>query len=154
MSKLVFGRILLKKVKILEYFEKNYIFVILAYELPNRFFFSKKSDNFFFWILTIFWTLVHDSQWQVHLRRSNIYSKFCYMFLTHKKHYKNPFLGNFRIFRNSWLFSEIFGYFLTHRYQIWLFWHKIRNLQIILDCTDILNKYLEELGIKNAIIVL
>ena len=136
-------------------FSKNFnIFVILAYELHNRILILEKFDDFFSTFFIYFWRVSDDSQWQVHLRRSNIYSKFCYMFLTHKKHYKNPFLANFRIFRNSWLFSEIFGYFLTHRYQIWLFWHKIRNLQIILDCTDILNKYLGELGIKNAVIVL
>ena len=62
------------------------------------------------------------------------------MFLTHEKHHKTQFLANFRIFRNSWLFSEMFGYFLTHRYQIWLFWPKIQILQMILEYADILNK--------------
>ena len=79
---------------------------------------------------------------------------FCYMFLTHKKHQKTQFLSDFVIFRNTWLFSEIFGYFLTHRYQIWLFQHKIRILQMILNYRDILNKSLGELGIKNAVLAL
>ena len=76
------------------------------------------------------------------------------MFLTDEKHHKTQFLTNFGIFRNSWLFSENFGYFLTHSYQIWLFWHKIRILQMILDYTDILNKSLGKLEIKNAVLVL
>ena len=83
-----------------------------------------------------------------------MYFMFCYMFLTHEKHQKTQFLSNFMIFRNSWLFSELFGYFLTQRYQKWFFWHKIRILQMILDYKDILNISLGELGIKNAILVI
>ena len=131
------------------------IFAILAYELHNKILILEKFDNFFF---STFKKKnlenVDNSQWQVHLRRSNIYSMFCYMFLTHKKHQKTQFLSDFVIFRNTWLFSEIFGYFLTHRYQIWIFWLKMWILQMILDYRDILNTSLGELGIKNAVLVL
>jgi hypothetical protein len=124
------------------------VFGILAYELPNRIFFSKKSDDFFFFnFFPIFGKVLDDSQWQVHLRRSNIYSKYCYMFLTYEKHHKFNFLANLGIFKKIWLFSESFGYFLRHSYQICLFWHKIWILQLILDYTDISNRSLGELGL-------
>ena len=119
-----------------------------------EFFFLKKSDTFFFWILINFWKVVHDSQWQVHLRRSNIYSKVFYIVLLHFKQLKSLFWANLMIFKNSWLFSESFGYFMHHSYQIWLIWLKIQILWLILDWIDISNQSLGPLGIKGAILVL
>ena len=74
--------------------------------------------------------------------------------LTHEKHHRTQFFAIFGIFGIFWLFSEIFGYFLRHSYQIWLFWHKIQILQLILEPTGILNQSLDELGIENAVLVL
>ena len=133
-----------KKFKFFKIFK---FFVILAYELPNRILILKKSEDFFLDFFLFFWRFLDDSQCQVHLRRSNMYSKFSYMFLILKKHHKIKFSANFGIFRNSWLFSEIFGYFLCHSYQIWLLWHKIQILQLILDYTDISNRSLGEQGL-------
>ena len=55
---------------------------------------------------------MNDSQWQVHLRRSNIYFKWCYMFFQMESNTKLNFLANFgiarnflAIFRKFWLFS-------------------------------------------------
>ena len=138
----------------LEYFQKKIIFVILAYELPNRIFFLKKSDTFFFWILINFWKVVHDSQWQVHLSWSNINSKVFYVVLLHFKQLKSLFWANLMIFKNSWLFSESFGYFMHHSYQIRLIWLKIQILWLILDWIDISNQSLGPLGIKRAVLVL
>ena len=88
------------------------------------------------------------------MRRSNIRSKCCYMFLHMKSIIKNIFLAFLGIFEIFWLFSEIFGYFLCHSYQIWLFWYKIRILQLILEHTGILNQSLDKVGINNAVLVL
>ena len=53
-----------------------------------------------------------DSKWKVHLRRSNIYFKWCYMFFQMESNTKLNFLANFgivrnflAIFRKFWLFS-------------------------------------------------
>ena len=73
---------------------------------------------------------------------------------THEKYHKNIFLAFFGIFGIFWLFSEIFGYFLRRSYQIWLFWYKIRILQLILEHTGILNQSLDKVGINNAVLVL
>ena len=73
---------------------------------------------------------------------------------THEKYHKNNFLAFFGIFGIFWLFSEIFGYFLRRSYQIWLFWYKIRILQLILEHTGILNQSLDKVGINNAVLVL
>ena len=68
-------------------FSKNFnIFVILAYELHNRILILEKFDDLFFYFF--FGKVLDDSQRQVHLKRSNIYSMFYYMFLTHEKHHK------------------------------------------------------------------
>ena len=94
--------------KKLDFFEKIYIFVILGYELPIRTYFEKIWQLFwggFDYYLDFDYFLenyvVHDSQWQVHLRRSNIYFKLSYIVLLHQKHLKSLSL---------W-FSEILGYF-------------------------------------------
>jgi len=56
-------------------FSKNFnIFVILAYELHNRILILEKFDDLFFYFF--FGKVLDDSQRQVHLKRSNIYSKF------------------------------------------------------------------------------
>jgi hypothetical protein len=68
------------------------------------------------------------------------------MLITHEKHHKTQFLANFGIFRNSWFFSEIFGYFMHLSYQILLFWLKID--------IDISNQSVGPLGIKGAVLVL
>ena len=127
-----------KFLKILEFLHMNY---------PKEFFFWKIWWLFVFTFFPNFWKVLDDSPWQVHLRMPNIYSKSFYMFLTHEKHHKTNFFGNLGIFRNSWLFSESFGYFLRHSYLIWLIWQKIWILQIILDYTDISNRSLGELGL-------
>ena len=97
---------------------------------------------------------MQDSQWQVRLRRSNIYSKVCYMVFLHQKQVKSLFWANLMIFKNSWLFSESFGYFMHHSYQIWLIWLKIQILWLILDWIDVSNQSLGPLGIKGAVLVL
>ena len=59
------------------HFSKNVTFFgKLAYELPKRILILKKIRWFFLDFLKNFW--LDDSLWQVHLRGSNIHSKFYY----------------------------------------------------------------------------
>jgi hypothetical protein len=62
------------------------------------------------------------------MRTSNIYPKVFYMVLPHHKQLKSLFLANLMIFRNSWLFSESFGYFHALELPDITFWLKIQIL--------------------------
>ena len=70
----------------LEFLENFNIFVILSYELPNRILILGKSEDFFFTFFFFFWKVLDDFLSQVHLRGSNVHSKFYNMFLTNEKH--------------------------------------------------------------------
>ena len=71
----------------------------------SNFNFGKIWQLFFLTFSKNFWNVLDDSQWQVHLNRSNIHSKVFYMLLLHYKQHKSLFFANLMIFKNSWLFS-------------------------------------------------
>ena len=98
--------------------------------------FWKNLTTFFFRFWSFFGKLVHDSQWQVHLRRSNIYSKVCFMVLPQigknigiEKHTgKVRKLHCFLLrFPTSNSIVKINGYTHTHHtFKFWNFFYKQR----------------------------
>ena len=97
-----------------------------------------------------FWIISNDKYtWEGQIFVLSVVTCF-YTWKVSQKYFL-AFLGIFGVF---WLFSEIFGNFLRRSYQIWLFWYKIRILQLILEHTGILNQSLDKVGINNAVLVL